>query len=423
MGGLIFFVVMVFFLGVAFALKRHLLFLFMLWFGHFWMALSSAYLEGGVYITEQQRYSFYNGATFWLLILDAFLWTGIWCSISFLSKFKGLASVRFGKLGVQFVLLFVGVALLLLFLNLVLTGSPMFDSELTRFNYWDNSRLPFLNKILGDVAAPLLVMLGVVFAICKFEGRVWYSKLSLFFFCLFVLYYFLIGHKFSMQLLAFSMFLPPFLFVRLVGGGGLGFKFRHVVGAVFGLFFLFCFIVWNYLEKHSGFVEGQGGAVNAVLYRFFGLQGHVWWGGFNEFLDSAREAGTDPVQSMFNGMQTMMYVVSPPALVDNYLAAGVRFTMAYPAIILYTFGMLGAILFQAFAGLAIGLLVVLCERQLLAGRLIGSIFSLLILNNLIIVFNMGDFSALLSVKFFLPCVALFILMFLSVGMVAGKGKI
>lgn len=410
---LIFLLVVIFFVSIGLLLKRHFGFVFLLWFGHFWMALSSAYLESGSYITEQQRYSFYNGATLYLLFLEFFLWAGVWLVVTLSKHERHFRPVRLNKSGVWAVLLFVGVALFSLSVNLLLTGSPIFEDGLTRFNYWEKSAIPFLNKVFGDVAAPLLTMLGVTFALTKIERRPG-RRVSLFMFYAFILYYFLIGHKFSMQVLAFSLFLPPVLYLSWAKLGSLGLRWTYFLKIGVGLGLLFVFIAWYYLEKHQGFVDEQGGVIEAVFYRVFALQGHVWWGGYNEFINGT-ELGVSAFDAISNGMQTMMYIVSPAPLVDAYLSAGVRFTMAYPAIALYAFGPLGVVVFQFIAGLLIGGWVIFCERQLLARRLYGSIFSLIVLSNVLLVFNMGNFSDLLSLKVVLPFFLLLILTIMSAG--------
>lgn len=410
---MIFFAISAFYLFVVFLLGRHFLFLFMLWFGHFGMALSSAYLESGFYITEQQRFAFNNGATLGLLALEFFLWFGVWSAIK-ISPFccRQVPAVRYSRLGSSFALFLVGMVLFLLILNVLLTGSPLFDADLNRFNFWDSSKLSFLNSLFGDVATPLLVILGVIFAVSWVESERRRALIALMMFFVFLGYYFLIGHKFSMQLLAVSLFFPPYFFLKKLQDGRYGFKFGHLLFMVFCISLLFFFIGQNYIERHAEFVDAQGGVVNAILYRFWGLQGHVWWGGYNEFLTSPRLV-ENPFEKILDGMHTMMYVVSPAQLVDNYLSAGVRFTMAYPAVILYVLGAVGAAVFLFFSGLILGGMVVLSEQQLLARRLFGAMASLMILSSLVVVLNMGEFRDLISIKFLLPVVALLYLTAIS----------
>ena len=409
---LLLFFVVVFFLLLAWGLGRHLLFVFMIWFGHFWMALSSGYLESGVYITEQQRYSFENSATSLLLFFEACFWLFVILAVRALGfLFPVRRMFNYNYSGNLVVCLFAGVALVVLLLNVALTGSPLFDDSLNRFNFWENAQLPFLNKILGNVASPIIVMVGVVYALSLDSSRRLLAKVALFIFIGFLAYYVFMGQKFSMQLLAFSLFMPAVLFLRWQKNGRLNLRLSQVVGAASVALLLLGLVLWYYLKKHIDFVEGQGGVLNAVLYRAFGLQGHVWWGSVTEYQNG--NVLTDPLGAMLNGMSTAMYAVSPVELVDRYLDAGVRFTMAYPGIALLSFGFLGTVFFQLLAGLLVGCLVFICERQLAERRLWGSILSLMLISNFWMVLNMGEFVAIFSFKFIFPLTAIILLFLFS----------
>ena len=404
--------VIVFFSVIAWALGRHLLFLFMIWFGHFWMALSSSYLESGVYITEQNRESFANNATLILLGLEACFWLSALVTIKALRGTLPVGrKIRFSTSGNGLLCLFAGTALTMLLANLALTGSPLFDASITRFNFWENAKLPFLNQILGNVAAPIIVMLGVSYALSVDSKRNLQAKAALIIFIGFLAYYVLIGHKFSMQLLAFSLFMPSVLFLRWQALGKLNISVSHVVLAASAGSLVLGLISWHYLQKHVGFVEDQGGVLNAIIYRFLGLQGHVWWGTITEHQQGY--VVTDPLGAMLNGMEISMYAVSPTQLVDRYLDSGVRFTMAYPGIVVLSLGLLGAALVQLMVGVLVGWLVWICERQLAERRLLGSIMALTLLSNFWLVLNMGDFSTLISVKFIAPLVTLIFLVLIA----------
>lgn len=404
--------VVLFYFVLAWGLGRHFLFVFMIWFGHFWMALSSAYLEGGVYITEQQRYSFSNNSTFYLLLLEACFWSCFILAVKFINVlFPSGRSVRYSLSMSWAVLLFSALALAMLLLNVVLTGSPLFNDSITRFNFWDNSRLPYLNMIFGNVASPIVVMVGVAYALSLDAGSKRAAKFSLCVFCGFLLYYILMGQKFGMLILAFSLFFPAILFLRWQKFGGLKLTIYQVVCVIVIALLLLGLVMWYYLEKHVDFIEGQGGVLNAVLYRAFGLQGHVWWGAVTEYQNG--NLLSNPLGAMLDGMNAAMYAVSPSELVDRYLDSGVRFTMAYPGILLLSLGFFGAVLFQLIAGLVVGCLVILCERQLAEKRLLGSILALMLLSNFWVVLNMADFMSLFSIKFIMPLVAISLLFFVS----------
>lgn len=398
------FILLVFFYTlVLFFLKRHIVFLFMVWFGHFWMSVSSAYIESGIYVTEQKAWTYENGSTYALMLFEFVFWSGVVFSIRiFAPRTYRLGSFKFNRRLVVNLLLAVCFALSLLLVNVLLTGAPILSEELTRFNFWSESKLKFLNIILGNVAAPLLVVLGVVFAISKMNDEKFYARFSFWLFFVFIVYYFLIGQKFSMQLLALSLFAPPYLYLRALRYGSFGVQFRHLMIIIFVVLLAILFILYSYSRSHEEFILSQGGLIAAFLYRLFGLQGHVWWGAY----EAVEKSGTlaFDLSDFVNGMTTLMYVVAPKSIADAYISSGIRFTMGYPAIIYVYLGSVITCALQFVFGAVLGGLVSYSEHQIVNAKILSAACVLIVLGAVTIFFNMGELADLFSLKVFGPII-------------------
>jgi hypothetical protein len=391
----------------------------MLWFSHFWMGLSVSFLELGVYITEQLQFSYNNGATFGLLGFEALFWFGVVASKElFPSKYSSSSMLAYNLRSSRAILIVVAVSITMLYLNLALTGAPLLSDGITRFNYWSVSALPFLNVILGDVATPLIFMLSVVFSIAHVENKKKHARVAALLFFSLILYYYLMGQKFSIQFFALSVFFGTALYMRKIRGLKTEIGFFQFFLAFLFVVFAIVILVGNYTSSHSDFVEGQGGVLFAVIYRALALQGHVWWGAYDIHLNPAYVGGHGNSFSL-NGMETMMYAVSPAVLVQDYLSQGVRFTMAYPAIVLYKYGFFWGGVLQFIAGYCMGFVVSVFAKMIAQSRIYASCASLIVLEMLIIMFNMGDFSDLLKAKFLLPLLA-FIFLVLCFNNFRGK---
>ena len=168
---------------------------------------SLIYIEQGIYINEQGRFSFFTGAT--ILCVLYFILTFVIIAMAFKSfNKKRLPVFQFSYNGRNVELLIVMamiiLPLVLLLINAVLSPLPILDSSVTRFTYWSTSRFPFLNSLFGNTAMFVPFAIGLLFP--KFK------KFSVFMLFVFFGYNFMIGQKFSPILQGSYSFLLPLVF-------------------------------------------------------------------------------------------------------------------------------------------------------------------------------------------------------------------
>lgn len=125
---------------------------------------SLIYIEEGILINEQGRFSFFTGAT--ILTVLYFIFTFIIIALSFktFNKYKLPTfhlSYKHQNLDFKIILAIVVVSQTLLLINAALSPLPLFDGSVTRFSYWSNSMFPFLNSIFGNTAIFIPFALGL----------------------------------------------------------------------------------------------------------------------------------------------------------------------------------------------------------------------------------------------------------------------
>lgn len=385
--------------------KIDILFFLLIFIGQITVFLSSLFIETGVYITEQQRISFQTGSTVWLLIYNLLFFVPL---VFACNKYRSLFPVAGNRVNMKFqksaslMLAFVVCAIFILYVNLILTGIPLFSDHINRFNFWAFSAIPFLNKLLGNTALPLVIILGVVYG-CSRGKYPRTAKISLYCFLFTIIYYFLLGQKFSMQLLAFSFFIPPFAILAVRENGV---SPRDIINRLRWYFFviLLIMLVFTYLVYTFGSLgisDAQGGALAGMVYRVFALQGHVWWGiHYSVFHEEVYGLGHFLGNSM-GGMESLMRLVAPDGLVDSYLEAGVRFSMGYPAIGILLFGKYKFLFLQIIIGLFYGFFIGYVQHKILKKEIFIAFLGMFILSVFYQILSMGEVQLLWSYRLIL----------------------
>ncbi len=294
---------------------------------------SLIFIESGGFISEQGRFGHFNGATVYFTLYAVGTVGLSWLGIALFQR--SLASVGVSRLREDYPIL---VALLwsmlaVAFLNLVLSPIPLFSDQYDRFDYWEIARFPFLKYLLGNVSGFLVIGAGVMYLHRRATGKL--------FLALYLAYLILLGHKFGSIVTAVYMFyLPHVIYNRPRFRAAVLLRPSTILGALgVGL------LVYLHYRKENPMQHVVGDNVTlGILYRAFGLQGHVWWG----MVEHAKQhAPTYNVSELAYGMHSLMYSLSAdPKLVDLAIQRGVSFTNGYPAILLKVFPVPLAVLFQ-----------------------------------------------------------------------------
>lgn len=312
---------------------------FMIIIQYVWMFFSLIVIESGVHIVEQGRNGYFTYSSLILLLFYiSTLFSLILFRKIFSNFFKNLKATKFKFFGVKeesLTLLLISFVFFAAFLNLFLSEIPLFSEKITKFNYWENSRLPFLKPIVGNVMA--FVAFGTALLYKN------YKKTSIIFGILYVAYLVLIGQKFTGF---FIGTIGALIALYYASKRSIKFKLKWLTNKYL-LFFMaamFGLVLYKYTIKPP--FENLGlSPLESVFYRAFGLQAHVFWGATEQYvyLDKPQ---TWNISELWKGMHHLMLEFWPWRYEDfvSVTSRGVSWTNAYPSILLRIFPVFIAII-------------------------------------------------------------------------------
>lgn len=391
-------------------------FMFYLLYAYTLPIMSNLYLEQGIYITEQERDSFFTGSTLRLLFYTSIFFIVCFFSLQTLNhiilKKKTLQNEYTSKVNhkkMSLTLFYIVIFMeLLMYLNLFASEIPLFSSNITRFNYWECSQFPFLRKIVGNISLPIAIILGIYYMYFSNNALYNWRKKIVLIFIIYIIYLYLTGQKFSAQFLAVYFFFLPYWITNFKKTSSFLSSIKSLKFFIPILVLVFGYILYKY--QFTGISEMRGSAFSGIVYRIFGLQGHVYWGidemvfqqnlygwrYFNEFL-----------QDGLNGLLVGMKLIGPSNL-DWYLENHIQFTAGYPAIILL-FNPIVAIFVQVIFAFMFALSVFYTYAMLLNNNIVRSFFALMIIFQFQYGLSMGNFQFIYSVKFLIPLIGILII--------------
>ncbi len=379
----------------------------LLFFQAFSILPSLIYIERGLLISEQGRFSFFTGATIICTIYFVLTFLVIALSFKTFNK-KKLPVFHFGFKGHNIdrkiiVALLFGAQFLLL-LNAALSPLPLFDDSVDRFSFWSESQLPFLNILLGNTAIFIPFGWGLLFPK--------YKRTALIMFAVYIGYNFLIGQKFSPILDGSFSFLLPIIFYYKNYLKSL--KRKNIVQIILAFSILsgvvYTVIYNQYKETRPFAVVDIYDPNQAMLYRIFGLQGHLFWGATEQYVVEKKEPKTFNPADLLYGMRIMMREFSADkSVLRSNEEHGFNFTNAYPAILFRIFPLSLALLFHTL--LTIGILAVMgwvLKEFLNQKALLLSLVTYQLFKWTLYSFTMGYFYKLFIPLLFLATYAIFI---------------
>jgi hypothetical protein len=369
---------------------------------------SLIYIEEGIYINEQGRFSFFTGAT--LLAVCYYIFTFIIISMAFKSfNTRRLPVVRFSIYGknIEIKLLFAAVLIAqgLLLINAALSPLPILDSTVTRFTYWSSSRLPFLNSIFGNTAIFIPFALGVLFSR--------YKKFSVLMLFVFYGYNFMIGQKFSPIISGTFSFLLPIVFNNRQD---LKYFVKKAVTPVIIIGTLMVGIMYQVTyykyETTLPFANIKIYDPNeAMLYRIFGLQGHLMWGATEKYVaDNEAPKSFNPTDLLY-GMPVMMndFAKDKKLVLIANTRGGYNFTNAYPGILFKIFPLSLSIVFHTFLTIVfLALMGWILKEFMVQQALFLSVIAYQLFNWTLYAFTMGYFYKIYFALAFMILYGLFI---------------
>ena len=299
---------------------------------YIWMFFSLTVIESGIHIVEQGRDGYFVYST--LILLLFFITTII--SLIFFKKiftsfFKNIKVTKIKIANVkehQITLVFIGSIFFFAFLNLFLSPIPLFSDVVTKFNFWEYSKLPFLKAFVGNVMAFVAFGSALLYR--------YYKKTAILFFILYVTYLFLVGQKFSGFFLGLT---GVFLGFYFTSEKRIKFKLKWIFNKYLLLFVvvMFSLVLSKYMITKP-FRNLNLTPLEAVFYRFFGLQAHVFWGTTEQYV-YLDKPNTWNIFELWKGMHHLMLEFWPWRYQDfiSVTTRGVSWTNAYPSILMRIF--------------------------------------------------------------------------------------
>src|SRR6056297_2037763 len=291
---------------------------------------SLTFIESGIYISEQARDSYFVWANLVFFVFFLISIQTLDVVIDFLErKVKvqmPVLKLRDKKLDYRIIVLVGVLVLVLLLTNLIVSPSPLFSSGVTRFTYWENSKLSFLRKVIGNTA----IFVPFIFGWIYLRKR----KLGVLLLIIYIVYIVLIGQKFSPIMRSLYAFFLPFVL-----HSSQNFKFNPLklfrVNFIFIFFALFSLVYIKYAIHNPFRSAGIETPLQAIFYRAFGLQGHLFWGSVEQFLYLGKDKSWD-FRELYRGMHTLMryFWYGDMNHIEASIQNGFSFANAYPAVLL-----------------------------------------------------------------------------------------
>lgn len=384
--------------------NRHLFFPLLLpLYSAIWQTTSVLVVEYGFYITEQKTYSYFTGGALRTYLCHA-IFFGTYTVLCSRTKIiiPSINTSYFSKKTSKLIITWVSICLLLIFINISLSPSPLLNNNITRFNYLANSVMPWIKNITSERFFYAFSLLGACYAYFKINNpkKTKNAKIIL---ILLLISLFLVGEKFTAPVLGGLIFIIYSLSSNSLVKNKLKtrIKKRHILATCAALISIFIYVYYMYSSKYE-LGTYFGSPLLAVLYRGFVLQGHTQWG-----LDALYNNDTSGNMKMwltnaFSGMNIAMNAIAPPEVLEAFSKVdNASFSSAYPGVALYTGGWLLVISAQAALAIAYFYFSILFIKSIASGHILISILSMQAMFTLFYIYNMGNFNEILSGKFIL----------------------
>lgn len=297
-----------------------------------WMFLSIIVIENGIFINEQGRNGYFVFSSILLLFFLISTLGGLLFFNWFFSKLlKNESPLRFSIFGwgeIKLVTIIVCVILSLAYINLGMSPVPLFSYEVTKFNFWEYAKFPFLKAIIGNVMGFVAFATSILY---NYKKRFSILLLGLYF-----LYLLLLGQKFTGFLLgSYGVLLGYVVANDVKVNFKVSWVFHRYVILFVSLLFL---VVLSFYSNHNPYEYMGLSPFEAVFYRAFGLQAHVFWGVVERYVYTG-VTNTWKISELWNGMHLLMHEFWPWSE-ESFLSVtnrGVSWTNAYPSILVRIF--------------------------------------------------------------------------------------
>lgn len=389
-----------------------------------WLLVSTAYVEQGVYLTDTQTVSYFNGSTirlgiFWIVFFGGSLLGFNLCRrLGWMPERKDYLSLEDSAIR-QFNGLFYTLSMLvclalcaILALNLALSGTILTNSDITRFNFYrDYSAIGFAQYISYAQGA-ICLYAGMVLA---YRRTVFSKVLAGTIFVFQVLYLWLIGNEASAFMTSTLFFILPLLAKYLAGTDNIASKLRRVT--VLCTVMVVAVLAIKYLSSIGTTIYGAENE-NSFAYRFLALQANTWWnvdrlaiaGGlfdvdqwFKEISQIYSGAGTSGY-----GIWYLMEQIMPQPEYLRYVLGNGTLNAGYPAINVAIIGYFMGSVMTLLDGILFAFACVYFYRKIMNGQFVCACLMAIVFNQVVRTFTMGGIGYLCNA---LPMLCMALLLF------------
>jgi hypothetical protein len=325
-----------------------------------WMLISVIYIDLHKNIYAVELFKNIGGKAYSLQLAFVYFVFGISTLLVFtrrrlhrLSKYLHFFSRRIVKLNF---LMFSRIPIILLFIFIIYLYTEMFKYPIPffagiergwyRLNY-NNISLNFLYSYKDFIS----LFIGVIF-LYEFKRKGKYKGIILFLYGALLIYFILVGNKFSTLFFSLCFFIIP-LSLNFVTSGFLKNKRKAVVFKV--IIWMVIFVILIFVAVYNYFFEFKSWDIeeikSRIKHRIFIQQGQVWWSTADRILEknnwNPQEAFnrvfTEPIYSKNSNtsLHYLMYKEVGVKRVLNLIKSGSGYTGAFPAILLELFGPVG----------------------------------------------------------------------------------
>lgn len=329
--------------GIIFiAFKKHrLFFFFFLPFAiqYLWMSVSLTVIENGTFISEQDRYGYFQYSNFFLFIFFCVSIMSFSLAFDFVkNKVKiNVPKIIFFKtpnakliITISSLILFLGIFNMLTSYNIYNDPNKgQWPEEITKFNYWKQSAFPIIKSLTGNTMGYFPFILGIIFC--------YYKRTAIVFFVIYFFYLIGIGQKFGpIMYSSFAFFISVYTLTKEKTA------FLNIITLKRALIFMILMLSLVYAKYflNNPFEYLGYSPFESIMHRAFGLQGHVFWGTVDKYVVSPDFALSWDLTELKYGMHKLMEVFYPDHLLKflpGVIERGVSWTNAYPAILLSIF--------------------------------------------------------------------------------------
>lgn len=397
-----------------------------------WGTISIVWIDHGVYISEQLRYSHFTGAALRYIILIApfaiiFPWLTNKLIKKDVSNPKKITSFKLGNPSrTNQMIWIVGLACVIYLLtDIAVSGSPLLHNEITKGNFYSlYSKFPLTETIHNYIIPVFSIFCGFNYAKKSRKGKS-VNKYLLVFLAI-ILYQVLLSNKFYGLYDYVVWFLIPVILENIgIFKQKRKIPIKYIALTLVGVS-VFLYICYNKYTS-TAYIRG-GNALQYLLDRIFALQSHTFWGVdynvqqgtaglnfdtlFSEIINGF--LGVSIINSDF-GIAKIMYSVTSSSYADDMISSGFLFSGSFATVALSYSGYVITFIFSILLGYIMANISFALYKYLRNFDVIGLFFVFWIYRRFYEFYRVGTLSMVLSWKMIIIYVFVIGLMLYSRG--------